>query len=123
MTLTLRELQRLRGENDRLKKMYADLSMHHEILQEWAERNKVELRRHIQPGKPSQNGLIERSNKTLRIECLNLDWCSSMEELNATLQDWSVTYNQVRPHENLGYLSPGNYEDSNKNLHFCLVAA
>lgn len=31
---TLRELQKLRGENARLKKMYADLSMDHEILKE-----------------------------------------------------------------------------------------
>jgi putative transposase len=31
---TLRELQQLRTENARLKKMYANLSMDHEILQE-----------------------------------------------------------------------------------------
>lgn len=31
---TLREVQKLRGENARLKKMYADLSMDHEILKE-----------------------------------------------------------------------------------------
>ena len=30
----MRELQRLRGENARLKKMYADLSIDHEIRQE-----------------------------------------------------------------------------------------
>ncbi|NJN44948.1 MAG: hypothetical protein HC806_09670 [Anaerolineae bacterium] len=31
---TLRELQKLRTDNARLKKMYADLSMDHEILKE-----------------------------------------------------------------------------------------
>jgi putative transposase len=30
----LRELHKLRSENERLKKMYADLSMDHEVLRE-----------------------------------------------------------------------------------------
>ena len=49
-----------------------------EKLAEWAEKNKVELK-FIQPGKPTQNGLIERLNGTLRKECLNLEWFESME--------------------------------------------
>ena len=93
-----------------------------EKLKQWALKNKVELK-HIQPGKPSQNGLIERLNKTLRIECLNIHWFTAMDELNDSIQSWSVTYNQFRPHENLRYLSPMNYEDANKNLYFCMVAA
>jgi len=46
-----------------------------------------------------------------------------MDELNENIQDWAVTYNQIRPHQNLDYLSPMNYEDSSKSLYFCLVAA
>jgi putative transposase len=91
-------------------------------LKEWAEKHGIELR-HIQPGKPSQNGLIERLNKTLRKECLNLHWFNSMEELNNSIQDWSVTYNQIRPHENLGYLAPMNYETLNMDFYFYPVAA
>jgi putative transposase len=93
-----------------------------EKLSEWAKSKQVKLQ-HIQPGKPSQNGLIERLNRTLRTECLSLNWFNSMEELNENIQDWAVTYNQIRPHQNLDYLSPMNYEDSNKSLYFCLVAA
>ena len=42
----------------------------------WAGKQQIELK-FIQPGKPSQNGLIERLNKTLRMECLNLH-CSKL---------------------------------------------
>ncbi|MDV7400063.1 integrase core domain-containing protein, partial [Arthrospira platensis SPKY1] len=93
-----------------------------EQLKKWANDNGIELR-HIQPGKPSQNGLIERLNRTLRDECLSLSWFTSLEELNNEIQEWAVTYNQIRPHQNLGYLSPMNYEKSNSNFYFSVVAA
>ena len=91
-------------------------------LKAWAEKHGIELR-YIQPGKPSQNGLIERLNKTLRVECLNLHWFQSMNELNENIQDWSVTYNQVRPHKNLGYISPVKHENESQNFYFQAVAA
>lgn len=93
-----------------------------QLLKQWAEEQGIELR-YIQPGKPSQNGLIERLNKTLRKECLNLHWFTSMEELNESIQAWSVTYNQLRPHKNLGYQSPLTYEKLNENFYFKVVAA
>ncbi|NRB61714.1 MAG: transposase [Saprospiraceae bacterium] len=43
-----------------------------EKLALWAVENEIELKL-IQPDKPSQNGLIERLNGTLRAECLNLE--------------------------------------------------
>ena len=46
-------------------------------LELWAFENNIELR-FIQPGKPSQNGIIERLNGTLRKECLNLEWFESI---------------------------------------------
>lgn len=55
-------------------------------LAEWAGTHDVELK-FIQPGKPSQNGLIERLNGTLRSECLNLEWFESMDQLNDQIQD------------------------------------
>ncbi|MEZ4988323.1 MAG: transposase [Saprospiraceae bacterium] len=78
---------------------------------------------YIQLGKPSQNGLVERLNKTLRLECIDLHSFNSMEELHDSIQEWSVTYNNMRPHENLGYLSPNKFEELNKKLYFCMVAS
>lgn len=88
----------------------------------WAAQHDIELR-FIQPGKPSQNGLIERLNKTLRIECLNLCWFTSMDELNEEIQTWSQVYNCLRPHENLGNLSPEQYEYQKQNFYYSVVAA
>ena len=61
-----------------------------QLLQDWTRKHGIELR-FIQPGKPSQNGLIERLNKTLRRECLDLTWYESMDQLNEELQAWSET--------------------------------
>lgn len=91
-------------------------------LEEWAIDNKIELR-FIQPGKPTQNGLIERLNGTLRKECLNLEWFESIPKLNEQLQEWWNTYNDIRPHSSLGYKTPNEMEQLNKNLYFKVVAA
>lgn len=91
-------------------------------LELWAAKHNIELK-FIQAGKPSQNGLIERLNKTLREECLNLSWFQSLDELNEELQNWSQIYNFERPHENLGNISPENFEQKNQSLYFELVAA
>lgn len=91
-------------------------------LKGWADKHGIELR-YIQPGKPSQNGLIERLNRTLRVECLNLNWFHSLDELNDSIQEWMVIYNRHRPHRNLGYKSPVDYENRKENLYFSVVAA
>ena len=91
-------------------------------LQIWAEQHGVELK-FIQPGKPSQNGLIERLNGTLRTECLNLEWFQSLEILNEQIQNWSVVYNTIRPHSSIDYLAPDELEQINYKLYFKMVAA
>jgi transposase InsO family protein len=80
---TKRQLKALAAENARLRKIYAEFISNG--LQAWTNDHSVELR-FIQPGKPSRNGLIERLNKTLRVECLNLAWFRSLDELNEQIQ-------------------------------------
>ena len=91
-------------------------------LAQWAQKHKIELK-FIQPGKPSQNGLIERLNKTLRKECLNLHWFRNLKLLNESIQTWSMEYNNERPHKNLKRITPMEYEVNNKNLYYKVVAA
>ncbi|GAB4399823.1 MAG: hypothetical protein OHK0053_20680 [Microscillaceae bacterium] len=66
----------------------------------------------IQAGKPTQNGLVEHLNGTLRRECLDLHWFYSKQELDAHLEKWSLTYNFHRPHRSIGYQSPASFEKS-----------
>lgn len=90
-------------------------------LQLWADKNGVDIR-FTQPGKPSQNGLIERLNGTLRRECLNLEWFISLPKLNESIQKWYKEYNTIRPHSSIGYQTPDELEESKKDLYFKAVA-
>lgn len=86
-------------------------------LELWAKKHTIELK-FIQPGKPTQNGLIERLNGTLRRECLNLSWFKDLEELRNELGQWNVTYNTIRPHESLKYKTPDEVENNGSMLYY-----
>lgn len=60
----------------------------------------------IQPGKPSQNGYIERFNRTYREEILDMNIFNSLEEVERLTKTWLKLYNQERPHESLNGLTP-----------------
>jgi putative transposase len=89
-------------------------------LKDWAGKNVIDLK-FIQPGKPTQNGIIERLNGTLRKECLNLNWFNSLDELNDDLDIWFKAYNFDRPHSSLKYLTPNAFEIQNPNLYLKVV--
>ena len=93
-----------------------------ERLRQWAEDNGVDIH-FIQPGKPSQNGLIERLNGTLRRECLNLEWFESLPKLNEKIQEWWHIYNAIRPHSSIGYKTPDRMEQLNQKFYYKAVAA
>jgi transposase InsO family protein len=46
-----------------------------------------------------------------------------MEELNEALDQWSVAYNTLRPHQSIGYKTPDRFEILNQKTYFTLVAA
>jgi putative transposase len=63
----------------------------------------------IQPGKPMQNGYIERKNGSIRRELLNTYLFTSLAEVRTMSEEWRIDYNTERPHKSLGYLSPLQY--------------
>jgi len=54
-------------------------------LDEWAYTNNVKLQ-FIEPGKPMQNGFVESFNGTLRDECLNENWFTSLGEARHVIE-------------------------------------
>ena len=77
-------------------------------LADWAEKKGVDLE-FIQPGKPTQNSYIERFNRTFRHEVLDFYIFSNLREVREIVEDWLKQYNEQRPHESLGDLTPSEY--------------
>lgn len=81
-----------------------------ETLREYCCRNdrNIELV-FIQKGKPSQNGYVERFNRTFREDILDR---FHFEDLNTTQQltnQWMWEYNNLRPHESLANNTPAEF--------------
>ena len=74
-------------------------------LANWAERRKVEIV-FIEPGKPTQNSLIERLNGTCRRELLNANWFFHLDQVRELASEWMNKYNFERPHTGLGERTP-----------------
>ena len=77
-------------------------------LLEWAEQNGVTIS-HIQPGKPAQNGYIERFNRTYREDILDQYWFSDLDEVRDITYEWMDMYNGQRPHSSLGDKTPWEF--------------
>lgn len=77
-------------------------------LAEWAEQHGVTLE-FIKPGKPMQNGFIERFNRSYREAVLDMFVFQSLDEVREQTEKWLKEYNEERPHEALGHLTPREY--------------
>ena len=84
-------------------------------LHQWAESNKLELM-FIQPGKPTQNSLIERLNGTCRRELLNANWFFHLDHVRELAHQWMYEYNFERPHASLGDRTPVEFSKWRESL-------
>ena len=74
-------------------------------LQAWCEQHGVRLH-FTQPGRPMQNGYVERFNGSFRREILDANIFGSLEEVRDLTHQWITCYNDERPHDALGNLPP-----------------
>jgi putative transposase len=77
-------------------------------LAEWAEQHGVTLE-FIKPGKPMQNGFIERFNRSYREAVLDMFVFQTLNEVREQTESWLREYNEERPHEALGDLTPREF--------------
>jgi putative transposase len=77
-------------------------------LQAWLDDKKIKWNP-IQNGKPQQNAIVERFNRTYREDILDAQIFDSIQAVKTTTQKWIEDYNGFRPHQSLKNLTPLEY--------------
>lgn len=75
----------------------------------WAKENGIEIQ-YIQPGKPMQNGFIERFNRIYRESILDAYLFFELDQVRQLTEEWIEEYNERRPHEALNNLTPKEWK-------------
>ena len=78
-------------------------------LTAWLSANGV-VSAYTEPGHPWQNGVRESFHSRLRDELLNGSVFTNVADAQAQMEAWRVVYNEVRPHQSLGGLTPHEYK-------------
>jgi putative transposase len=76
-----------------------------QTLKDWAIAHNIEIL-FIQPGNPQQNAYVERYNRTVRHEWLEMNEFKSIHQAQAESEQWLWTYNNERPHMAIGRITP-----------------
>ena len=74
----------------------------------WCEKNKI-TRVYSQPGKPMQNGYVERFNRTFREDVLDSYLFMSLGQFQLIADTWREDYNNFHSHKSLKNKSPKEY--------------
>ena len=104
VTTLLDQVGEERGYPDRIRVDHGP-EFESDEFKQWA-KNRGVLIDYIQPGKPAQNGYIERFNRTYREAVLDIHLFQNLREVKILTQQWLKTYNHERPHESLAGLPP-----------------
>jgi putative transposase len=90
-----------------------------EAFTQWAKNGGMAIQ-YLQPGKPNQNAYIERFNRTLRNELLDQHLFVRLEDVREAAYWWLLEYNEERPHDSLGDLTPSEYARVARNSSYQL---
>jgi putative transposase len=72
---------------------------------EWCTKKNIEIR-FIQPGRPMQNGYIERFNKTYRQDILDAYLFENLDQVRILTEEFMWTYNREIPHGSINDMTP-----------------
>jgi putative transposase len=75
---------------------------------DWCTAHGIDIQ-HIQPGRPMQNGYIERFNRTFRENILDAYLFEDTMQVQILAEEWMHDYNYKRPHEALQGKTPMEY--------------
>jgi putative transposase len=80
-------------------------------LELWAKDRAITIQ-FIQPGKPTQNGYIERFNRLYREAVLDAYLFFDLYEVRRLTEEWIEEYNERRPHEALNNMTPAEWANN-----------
>jgi putative transposase len=86
------------------------------VFMEWCNKNGIAIK-YIQPGKPMQNGYIERLNRTFREDVLDAYQFETLEELRILSDEWQYSYNHYHPHKSLKRKTPLSIYNAYRHPH------
>jgi putative transposase len=84
------------------------------ITNDWSKMNDIEFK-YIQPGKPTQNAFVERFNGSYRRGVLDKYIFEDIDQVREQTQIWMEDYNNHRPHDSLGKMSPTKYAQKQRD--------
>lgn len=68
--------------------------------------------RHTRPYRPQTNGKVERFWRTLNEDLIEGTYFESFQHFKQELLDYLIYYNELRPHQSLGGLTPAKFAES-----------
>ena len=84
-------------------------------IEEWFKHNTIDHLA-IQPGKPNQNGFVERFNRTFREDILDAYIFESYHQLQIISDEWKDKYNNGHPHQSLNGMTPIGFKYSRREI-------
>ena len=76
----------------------------------------------IQKGKPTQNGFIERFNRTYREDVWDANIFENIGQVRELSEQWKGNYNEKHPHSSLGNMSPNEFLKAKANKKLPILA-
>jgi putative transposase len=83
------------------------------VFDQWCSERQIKIQ-FIQPGKPMQNGYIERFNRLYREAVLDAYLFFDLDQVRQLTAEWMEEYNLRRPHESLDNLTPDEWNKKAK---------